>query len=176
MTVQFSERWNQYGLIADLAVKLKDVSPQLGKTVMQKMVYILQEVYGVPCDYDYILYNYGPYSGVLAEDLVFFESLEGVSINWGRNMGYEILPGAKAGHFIKRAHEFIEKYEHQINTAIENFGTMTAREIELQSTIIYVSKENGTNLEQRIKEIKPHFSVEEIRNSIEQLMEMKIIS
>ncbi|NLX01642.1 MAG: HD domain-containing protein [Syntrophomonadaceae bacterium] len=36
MGIKFSERWNQYGVIAELAVKLKGVSPQFGKTVLQK--------------------------------------------------------------------------------------------------------------------------------------------
>jgi len=57
LPIQFTEKWDQYGLMAELALKLKGVSPQFGKTVLQKLVYILQEIYRVPCGYDYILYR-----------------------------------------------------------------------------------------------------------------------
>ena len=35
MPIQFTEKWDQYGLMAELALKLKGVSPQFGKTVLQ---------------------------------------------------------------------------------------------------------------------------------------------
>ena len=75
MRAQFMEKWDQYGLIAELALRLKGVSRQFGKTALQKLFYILQEVYRVPLGYDYTLYNYGPYSEELADDLVFLASM-----------------------------------------------------------------------------------------------------
>ena len=43
-----------------LVDKLEDVSPQVGKTVVQKMMFLLDKK-GV-VNYDYSLYHYGPYS------------------------------------------------------------------------------------------------------------------
>jgi len=179
MALQFAERWNQYGIIAELASRLKDVSPQFGKTVLQKLVFILQEVYKVPCEYEYILYNYGPYSGDLAEDLSFFASMDGVSVQWNQGFGFKILPAGKTDHFRERAQNFLTTYNDAIEKVINNFGRMTAKELELRSTIIYVNKETSMakdNLIKRVKEIKPHFSESEISNSIEQLIELKIIA
>lgn len=172
MPIQFTEKWDQYGLIAELTLKLKEVSPQFGKTVLQKLVYILQEIYRVPCGYDYILYNYGPYSEVLADDLSFFASMDGVKIDWSRRWGYEIKEADKTAHFRKKGEEFLSKYASQINEVIEKFGGMNAKELELRSTIIYVSKEEPLeekDLLNRVKEIKPHFSVAEIDSAYKEL-------
>jgi len=158
MAVKFTEKWNQYGLIAELAVRLKGVSPQFGKTVLQKLVYILQEVFQVPVGYDYILYNYGPYCAELADDLMFFASLDGVKVEWSDGLGFEIREASKTGHFRKRAEAFLKRYEAQISKAINNFGHMNARELELYSTIIYVAKEGPLTKDElikRVSEIKP---------------------
>jgi uncharacterized protein YwgA len=172
MAFQFAERWNQYGIIAELASRLTDVSPQFGKTVLQKLVYILQEVYKVPCDYDYILFNYGPYSDGLAEDLSFFTSMEGVRVEWSKNLGYEISPARRTDHFRERAQVFLEQYQDKITEVIRIFGGMSARELELRSTVIYVSKEKSMDKESlasRVKEIKPHFSEYDVKSAIKEL-------
>jgi uncharacterized protein YwgA len=179
MGMKFSERWNQYGIIADLAMKLNHVSPQFGKTALQKMVYILQEVYEIPCDYEFILYNYGPYSGDLAKDLSFFASMDGVKVEWSQKLGYNILPADKTDHFRQRAQEFLSEYDDKIREAIGIFGRMTARELELRSTIIYVFNESSTDnkmLISRVKEIKPHYSEDEIDSAIQELKEIDFLN
>jgi uncharacterized protein YwgA len=172
LPIQFTEKWGQYGLMAELAIKLEGVAPQFGKTVLQKLVYILQEIYRVPCGYDYILYNYGPYSEALADDLSFFASMDGVEIDWSCGLGYEIKEAGKTAHFRKRGEDFLTKYASQIKKVIKEFGGMNAKELELRSTIIYVSKEGPLKekeLLNRVKEIKPHFSVAEIGSAYQEL-------
>ena len=39
--------WNRYALTAELAKRLDGLSPQFGKTALQKVVFFLQEVYGM---------------------------------------------------------------------------------------------------------------------------------
>ena len=52
-----------------LATKLDGVSPQFGRTVLQKLVYLLHVLYGVNPGYDFELYTYGPFSSQLLSDL-----------------------------------------------------------------------------------------------------------
>ena len=175
MSVQFMERWDQYGLMAELALKLEGVSPQFGKTVLQKLVYILQTVYRVPCGYDYILYNYGPFSGELADDLSFFASMDGVKIEWGQGFGYKIKKADKTEHFRERGKGFLTKYAPQLEKVVEEFGGMNAKELELRSTILYVSREEPIGKEvllNRVKEIKPHFSISEIDSAYRELQHL----
>lgn len=175
MPIQFTEKWDQYGLMAELALKLEGISPQFGKTVLQKLVYILQEVYEVPCGYDYILYNYGPYSEALADDLSFFASMDGVKIEWGQGPGYRIKKDVKTSHFRERGKGFLTKYAPQIEKVVREFGGMNAKELELRSTILYVSREEPLGKEvllNRVKEIKPHFSVGEIDSAYQELQHL----
>lgn len=183
MSVHFNEHWNQFGLIAELADQLKNRSPKFGKTILQKLVYIIQEIYGVPCDYNYILYNYGPYSSELANDLSYFTLLEGVNVEWS-GKGYEISPSAKTEHFKERANDFLAKNKDVILKTIENFGSMSAKELELRSTIIFVDKQI-TNLDEeqkkdmivnKVSEIKPHFTVEEIKNAYDELLDQQFLA
>ncbi|ABI67511.1 YwgA family protein [Syntrophomonas wolfei] len=172
MPIQFTEKWDQYGLMAELALKLEGVSPQFGKTVLQKLVYILQEIYRVPCGYDYILYNYGPYSEALADDLSFFASMDGVKVEWNRRLGYEIKKAERTSHFRERGKDFLTQHASQIDEVIKEFGSMNAKELELRSTILYVSKEeplDKSDLLDRVKDIKPHFTVGEIDNAYQEL-------
>ncbi|MEG3069588.1 MAG: hypothetical protein RQM92_00845 [Candidatus Syntrophopropionicum ammoniitolerans] len=172
MPDQFTEKWDQYSLMAELALKLEGVSPQFGKTVLQKLVYILQAIFRVPCGYGYILYNYGPYSEELADDLSFFASMDGVRVEWGQGSGYEIKKADKTIHFRERGKGFLTQYASQIGDVIEEFGGMNARELELRSTIIYVYQEEPLEKKDmlcRVKEIKPHFTDSEIHNAYQEL-------
>lgn len=177
MPIGFKERWDQYGLIAYLAKKLKDVSPQFGKTVLQKLVYIMQELYGLPIDYDYCLYNYGPYCKELDNDLSYIALLDGVNVDWNV-IGYKISPSKKAEHYIEKAQDFLSKNNELIDLTIQNFGNMQAKDLELRSTIIFVYKQSSSSREnknrqeliKKVGEIKPHFSVQEIEKAYDELI------
>lgn len=132
----------------------------------------MQEVYQIPCSYSYILYNYGPYSMELADDLSFFATMEGVKIEWSQGLGYEIKIAGRTEHFRERGKDFLNKYASEIDEVIKKFGGMSAKELELQSTIIYIFKEeplDKDNLVCRIKEIKPYFTRSEIDNAYREL-------
>lgn len=172
MQVQFTEKWHQYSLMAELVLKLKGISPQLGKTVLQKLVYILQEVYRVPCGYDYTLYNYGPYSADLADDLSFFAAMEGAKIEWNQGWGYKIEEAEKTEHFRERGKDFLDEHASKIDKVIKAFGSMNAKELELRSTIIYISKKetlDRASVIHRTGAIKPHFTREMIEDAYAEL-------
>ncbi|NLX01641.1 MAG: hypothetical protein GXY40_03820 [Syntrophomonadaceae bacterium] len=105
--------------------------------------------------------------------------MDGVKVEWSQTLGYKILPTAKTDHFRQRAQEFLNKYDVKIDEAIDIFGRMNARELELRSTIIYVFKESpmdNKSMISRVNEIKPHFTEDEIGSAIEQLMGINILN
>lgn len=165
MSIRFTENWHQYGLIAELVLKLEGISPQFGKTVMQILIYMLQEIHQVPCGYDYNLQNCSPYSADLNSDLDFLQTLDGVKIDWIKGRGSEIKKTGKTNHFRKKGGYFLEKYKPEIDKVVTNFGRMSARDLDLHSMIIYISKEDALDkdgLIRRVKEIKPYISHGEI--------------
>ncbi len=187
MSVNLDIPWKRYGLIAELAHRLRDVSPQFGKTALQKMVYLLQEVFEIDCGYDFQLYSYGPFDSQLLQDLDLVEHVGAVTINPVLSMtgGYEILPGEKADILREKAIDFLgnEKVSAAVDKLVREFGHFWAKDLELRSTIVYVVKDLKRNkekvtkekLKKVIKNVKPRFSSTEIEKAINELLEKGFI-
>lgn len=178
--------WERYGLIAELAWRLKDKRGQFGKTALQKMIYLLEEIYGVDCGYEFSFYIYGPYSKELLNDLDFVEALGGVEVQYMSQGlgGYHIAPGRENELLRKKAEKFLQEKSETLDRLIDEFGTMGAKELELRTTIIYADKflqRTGKELNRDdfiklIKQIKPFFDAELIVQALEELEKKKYVS
>ena len=165
--------WNKYALITDLAIKIKRINAQFGKTALQKMVFLLQELYGVNCGYDFQFYTYGPFSSDLLQDLEILEFNKGVAINSNPETGgYIIVQGEKATMILEKGKKFLEENKEKIEVAINKFGEYTARDLELRSTIIFVDKyiaKKGDDILKIVQELKPKFDKKIIQGAYNQL-------
>lgn len=173
--------WERYALIAELAHRLQGKSHQFGKTALQKLVYLLQEVYEIRCGYAFELYIYGPFTPQLMGDLDMVESLGGVQVVPAvpPTGGYHILPGHQGKVIRQRASG--ENGEKDCTRALEllinDFGEYSAKELELRSTIIYVARfmrKTGVHLTRDevtdiVKDIKLRFPRKEIEVVVEEL-------
>lgn len=171
--------WEKYGMIAYLAKKIQGLNTQFGKTTIQKLIYILQEIYGVNIGYKYILYNYGPYSQDLASDLDYVAALDGVTISWVNSGGYDIKPGDRNEVFIEKSSGFINLNKEKIDQAIMEFGGYNAKELELRATIIYMVHEHDEKdiekIVEKVYDLKPYFSCEKIRSAVIELKEKGLL-
>ena len=173
--------WEQYGLIVELTRRLHKKRPQLGKTALQKLVYLLQDAYGVKCGYDFSLYTYGPFTSELLHDLDVVESVGGVSVTPVRTDtgGYQIDPGESAQLISDEAQEFLTAHRDAIDELINVYGHYSARELEIRATTVYVAREmkrdekslSFVGLVKRVHDIKPYFPVSEIKSVVEELQE-----
>lgn len=173
MAVEFKVPWEKYGTISYLAKAMERYNVQFGKTSLQKIIYILQEIYDVRIGYSYTLYNYGPYSADLASDLDYIAALKGVKISWVNTGGYRIKPDSAADAFINKSQSFIKANKAKIDKALETFGNLTAKELELRATIIYFyreyDEEDKSELTYKVHQLKPYFSIEKIGATIAEL-------
>jgi len=180
-----NDLWKKVGLISYLAKRL-EMKAKFGKTAIMKYLYILQEVFNVQLGYEFSLYTYGPYCSDVLSDLDYTEAIEGVkiySVDQGTG-GYCIKPSSKTNVYIEKSSEFLSENEETINTVLELFGDMSARDLELRTTIIYLYKNylqnkweiDSNEIASDVKELKPYFSLEEILNAYHQLDEMRIFS
>ena len=171
--------WPRYALISELAYRLLDVNPQFGKTSLQKLIYFLQEVYGVDCGYDYRLYTYGPFTSQVLLDLDLVESIGGVTVNPVRAGldGYKITPNENGGLVREQAGSFIDDISEELQSLIDDYGAYSAKELEMRATIVFVERElkreNGElsakGLVKVVHNIKPYFSDKEIESVVKQL-------
>lgn len=166
MSIQFEEKWNQYSLIAELVLKLEKVT----KTILQKLIYVLQEVYKIHFGYEYNFHNYGLYSEKLAEDLNFFVALEGIDIEWEKD-GYKVKKTHKTEHFKEKGGEFLDRHFPQIDKVIKNFGNMNIKDLNLLTIMIYALKEKkyDEDLKELIGELNPYYTQDRIGSVYKEL-------
>ncbi|MDQ7788747.1 MAG: hypothetical protein RDU41_01690 [Clostridia bacterium] len=172
--------WHRCAMIAELAYRLHNRSPQFGKTALQKTVYLLQELHGVECGYDYSFYTYGPFSSELLSDLDFVQALRGVAVDYvgSGSRGYEISPGDENVRIREKAAGFLSEAALAVDRIVDEFGSLSAKDLELRSTLVYVDKDtkrageslSRDELVRLVKEIKPRFNSETIQDALADLV------
>lgn len=173
-TVQHS--WNQYALVAELAARMKGRT--FGRTALQKFTYLLQELHGVPAEYEFPLYTYGPYSSELSSDLDTLTAMQGVHVTPDDQQGgYLISPGTHSDSIRAMAADFLHAHDHAIADVIAVFGGMSAKELELRATCVFAHRDaqrrrrplDRNLLVEVVHEIKPHFTPAQIDAAIGEL-------
>lgn len=162
--------WHRYGLIVRLAEAMPS-GTALGRTALMKLIYFLQTIKGMPLGYHFSLYTYGPFDSEVLADLTQVQERGGVVSNTifhQLGYGYEIKPGEHAEEVRTQADSFLKEHETTINAVIEEFGKLSPANLELASTLVFASREEKgmlpkEQLIQRVKQIKPRFTPEEIQ-------------
>ena len=173
----------RYGLIAELAHRMAKRGFAFGKTALQKLLFFLQELFGVDTGYEFSLYTYGPFDSTLLSDLDSAAALNGVAVEYHGQQGYQISPGTENAALRKHAAKLVGKHSKELDAVVAEFGKMWARSLELYATIVYVERDARASgkeptmdrLVEVVHELKPHFSEEEIKVAIGDLAEKKHI-
>jgi uncharacterized protein YwgA len=185
MVAQHFSPEERQALIAYVTERLADVSPQFGKTVLMKMMYLLQEVKGLPLGYRFGFYTYGPYSTEVLSDLDAAERHGGVKVEFQTTdgYGYKISPGQKLDEVIANWSELGDKFEEAVAEVTKQFGTYSAKDLELRTTIIYVWRNSATgkssnaeSVAELVQELKPHFSKQQILHAVKELAQAKLLN
>jgi hypothetical protein len=161
---------DRIGLIADLVAR---APTKLGRTALMKCLFFLKVVKQVPLPYSFGLYTYGPFDSNVLDDLQYAEALgavEGNLVEYPRASGYEYQRGPKIGEVEKQAREFLSRHEKSIDWVLSEFGTRSAIDLEMASTLVFidraVSQNNAkatlTELARKVHEVKPHLNLETI--------------
>ena len=168
----------------NIILNVLDKKPNLGKTSVMKIVYMLQQVKSLNLVYDFTIYTYGPYCSDVTEDLddLVSKGFITASMYPSHNyIGYELSIAEKVKENINKL-EIDE--EDALDDILDFAKDKSAKDLELCSTIIYVdnlyTKNNWdkTNkaIVNKVREIKPHFSEEIIESVYSSLLERKYIS
>lgn len=165
--------WNQYAVLAYIVKEVGGTST-LGKTALQKIVYLLQEIGHVPIGYKYFFYHHGPYSADLAGDIDFVSTLGGINVSYDSfiNM-YNITEGSKINTLLGKGSDFLEAYKAKIDRVISDFKGKKAKDLELLSTIVYsigmAEEENSLSEKELIGQVsvlKPKFNTAQIEEAL----------
>jgi uncharacterized protein YwgA len=150
-------------LIGYLAGSIADQYPdkQVGKTIIQKMIFFMIEK-GM-FDFDYSMYHYGPYSAQVENEIDFAEKSFIINISWVEDKGYYIQRGMKYQNF---AFLLSESEKEQIDRLILEFGHLSASELSILATGLFMKNRFDVaeeDLPPIVHEIKPKYSLDAIR-------------
>ncbi len=160
---------------------LKAPNQKIGRTQLMKLCYFLEEIGQVPLRYDFRLFNYGPFDSEVLDDLGTAcrdSALKEKTVIYSRSYGYEITPGESADGLSRDLESANPELVEKIDEIVQAFAGDGAGELELKSTIVFVDREfhrssqpsNIDSIAERVNSIKPHFSLDTIRDRIRNMM------
>jgi len=122
-------------LISYTVKRLKEISQDklIGKTIIQKLLYILSRE--SICDFEYSMYYYGPYSREVTSALHFAEISEMLEITWLPDKGYSIVP--KSSKIKEFEHLLTKKEKEKIDDIVKKYSEFSATDLSLIATALY---------------------------------------
>ncbi len=155
-------------LVLSLADCLKDSGSWCGETHLQKAVYILQELTGVPLDFNFILYKHGPFSFDLRDALTAMRADYQLRIQANPIPYGPTLVTTETGKKLQeRFSSRVEEHRRRIDFVTAQLGDKTVTDLEQLGTAFYVKKEDESRsneqVAQRVHDLKPHISMETAR-------------
>jgi len=161
------------GRIAYIVDRLQSLSPQVGKTVLQKIMYLVNSTENW---YDFTLYHYGPFSSMFEADINHAEDFDAVGINWIPNIGYQITPGKNIAYFTGMVPEEEKKIMDEI---IEKLGGFNARDLSIMATAHYIKRQksdiSSEELARIVRILKPKFDLGMIASVIATATDLGVI-
>jgi|GEM_PF-2035240 len=134
-----------------------------GKTHIQKEMFVVQKLCNVRLPYDFVIYDYGPYSFDLADALNTLLAIGFVDdVSKTGDMGSRFVLTDEGRNFLKSQEEKIKGYYEALDEAWDLFSGVNVGVLELAATTIYVIKELGIQDEEKavgeVRKIKPQYS------------------
>jgi uncharacterized protein len=154
----------------------------IGRTAAVKLLYFLQELFGVPLGYYFRLYTYGPFDNDVLHDLgtaVSIDALTEEIVYFRVGYGYAIKPGKKADAIKRLAKDWLDANRSALDSVAKEFGSCSAADLELGSTVLFVDREFKSNgspssfveIAKRVQEIKPNFSESTILSRVNHFLD-----
>jgi len=159
-------------LIGYLVKQLKAKYPekQVGKTVVQKMVYLFT-LKNTNVNLNYSMYHYGPYSSEVSSEMNFAEISGLIKMKWVNSQGYDIEPadGLRKLEFLLEEQEMRE-----ISNIVDRFGQYNAVELSIIATACFLKNNFRvpiSKLADAVSHFKPGYSSRYIKKLLREVMD-----
>ena len=142
-----------------------------GKIKIQKLIYLLQEGYGVPLHYVFKMHHYGPFCEDIETDIGRLQMTGYVSVSRDPDgYGFHVRPSGEAEQEWKALFNPLSDHVQRVASL---FGNRPAYDLELIATIHFVSglleDRSEGNLLRQVKSLKPRFEEEFIKERYSEL-------
>ncbi len=173
------KRRQREAVVAAIDQRLAAEGSWCGETHLQKAVYFLQTLLDVPTDFDYILYKYGPFSRELRAELASMRAdgfLELVPQPQPYGPTLAVTPAAEQ-QLVARWPKTLRRYATALDYTAEQLSDLGVSDLERLATALWVRREISAASPQeqasRLHEIKPHVSLTEAAEALEQVEAME---
>ncbi|WP_288959384.1 hypothetical protein [uncultured Aminobacterium sp.] len=159
-------------VLLSLIEHMESKGSRCGESHIQKMCYLMEELFGNPLGLEFILYKHGAHSFDLSDELTAMRADKIIELR--SKDGPSLLPG-KNSQLIKNMYtRTIKEFEPLVKFISENFASYRVPELEKLSTALYVTRNEDTDgsVENRsmiIHKLNPHVTVEEAHEAIKSI-------
>lgn len=159
-------------LLAELVRELRKNESWAGETHVQKTTYFLQELFGVPFDFKFTLYKFGPFSFDLRDQLNEMRNLDQLEFeSQPKPYGPKLKVGDGSDQLRTRFPKTIKRYKEPVKFVSKELGPYGVAKLERVATALLVTKEMpDASVEERsarLNKYKPHVSLELSKEAIE---------
>ena len=167
----------QHAVVAYLVKQMRQSGGWAGETHIQKSLFFLKSMLGLPFSYNYVLYKHGPYSFDLHDDIGLMRANRILDIEIRGNYGPSFCPGRLAERLFNRFSSEFREYGARIDYVASRLGTCDVKSLERSATAYYVRQENpGKNMDTLasiITRLKPHITSKDASESLKFVEELE---
>lgn len=155
------DRLRRAALITRLVEKLRAQGSWCGETHVQKSTFFLQDLMGVPLEFDFVLYKHGPFSFDLRDELTSLRADELLRLERQAPYGPRIAPTERSEYIQRIRSKTLAKYDDRITFVAEKFGKKNVVDLERLATALFVTRRAivDTPVDERAEQLtklKPH--------------------
>lgn len=153
-------------IIGTLVDKLNSMykEKQIGKTIIQKMMFILSRKKVI--DVDFSLHHYGPYSPSISDEIDNSKFRELIRIEWRDEQGYFITSTEKAK---KSSSKLSNEQLMEIEKTVKQYGQFKAGHISLIATALFIQDNFNVplaSIPKVVHDLKPNYSISDIKDTL----------
>ncbi len=167
-------KYQRAAILFELIESLRAHGSWCGETHLQKAAYFLEELYGIPLQFGFILYKHGPFSFELRDELTELRA-DGLLVLQPQPPYGPRLDTTQFGKSIKeRFPKTLDRYRLYIDRIAEKFGGKGVSELECLATALYVTKTlmltgSVDSRATELRGIKPHIVLSEAQTALREI-------
>lgn len=162
-------RMMRSALLTKLVQRLREEGSWGGETHVQKVTYFLQELMGVPLNFDFILYKHAPYSFDLQDEIAALRGVGLLTFEMHYQYSPHLQPTDLCAYIQGLFPKTLARYDSRITLVAETFGDKGVVQLELLGTALFVTLNYGQSVPCRAAKmtcLKPHISPPQARKAI----------
>lgn len=161
-------------LLGTLAKELASKGGWCGLTHLQKAMFFLQQVCGVPITYDFILYKHGPFAFDLQDELTGFLADHIFELVPMPSSSASYRPTSLGDSLKERFGNAAEPYESSLVAVAELISSMPLGQLERFSMALLLTlrgegQRSPADRARELHKIRPHVSLEEAAAAVDQV-------